>query len=345
MFGRVSVREVYFAPVILCMAMALCALITGQLANVSMSRLVMPYIETSLVITFVSLLLTLFWWVLQLACVRADAPLMIVKEKLLEKAPYLLLPAIVFPLFLANFTATKSAIPFLVGYTWDPFWAHADRLIFGDDAWRIAHHWLGDGANRLLEWFYVAVWAGALLFSVALVPLNASPRFTAKFYSAMMATWLLGGFVLAYIFSAAGPVFAHLMNSNPSDQFADMRAVLGATLTPHGPIQTGEMLLPETLHSHVAVKGGGVSAMPSMHLASVSIYICAARRTRLLVPAVLLWITIFVSSGYFGYHYWVDGIVAAGVAAICWSASEALYAPNRRLGFAFGRRFEVPSAC
>jgi membrane-associated phospholipid phosphatase len=108
---------------------------------------------------------------------------------------------------------------------------------------------------------------------------------------------------------------------------------------------SGEMLLPETLHSHVAVKGGGVSAMPSMHLASVSIYICAARRTRLLVPAVLLWITIFVSSGYFGYHYWVDGIVAAGVAAICWSASEALYAPNRRLGFAFGRRFEVPSAC
>ena len=101
------------------------------------------------------------------------------------------------PCFLASFTATKSAIPFLVGYTWDHFWAQADRIIFGDDVWRIAHQWLGNGATRPLEWFYIVVWGIALIFVSALVPLNASARFTAKFYTAMMATWIVCGFVLA----------------------------------------------------------------------------------------------------------------------------------------------------
>src|SRR5262249_32548793 len=120
---------VYLGPVILCGLMVLCALVTGELAGVSSRYLYLPYLSTSLAITFVSLLLTIFWWVLQLARVRADAPLQIVQERLKERGPYLLLPAVIFPLFFASFTATKTAIPFLVGYSWDPFWAEADRII------------------------------------------------------------------------------------------------------------------------------------------------------------------------------------------------------------------------
>jgi hypothetical protein len=319
---RYGVRETLLPPLLLGGAMVLCAIVTGQLADVSSKQLLVPYFLTSLSITLVSLLLTIFWWVLQLSRVRADAPLRIVKEKLRERAPYLLLPGVIFPLFLASFTGTKTAIPFLVGYTWDHFWAEADRLIFRDDVWRIAHHWLGNGATRPLEWFYVVVWGLGLIFVMALVPVNASARFTGKFYTAMMATWLLGGFVLAYLFSAAGPVFAHLVSTNSADQFVDLRAVLNATLKPHGPIWTTQLYLPNALHSHMAVRGGGISAMPSMHLGAASIYVLGARRTCWLIPSVLLWVTTFVASGYFGYHYWIDGIVAAGVAVVCWAAAE-----------------------
>jgi membrane-associated phospholipid phosphatase len=79
---------------------------------------------------------------------------------------------------------------------------------------------------------------------------------------------------------------------------------------------------------HIAVKGGGISAMPSMHLGAASIYVLAARRTPWIVPAVLFWAIIFVCSGYFGYHYWVDGIVAAMVASACWSAAKRFYATD-----------------
>lgn len=322
MTSRASVREVFLAPLILCSVMVACALVTGQLAGISMRALIVPYVTTSLAITFVALLLTVFWWVLQLAFEKADAPLRTVKERLVERAPLLVLPALIFPLFLASFTATKTAIPFLVGYTWDPFWAQADRLIFGDDAWRIAHHWLGGGATTVFQWFYVVGWGAALIFVFPFVALNASAKFNAKFYTAMMTTWFIGGFVLAYLLSAAGPVFAHLVNSNGANHFTDLQRFLNSSLASGSPIRLTQAYLASALESHVAVKGGGISAMPSMHVAVVSIYVISARRTLWFVPALLFWIVIFICSAYFGYHYWIDGVVAAAVAGCCWGAAE-----------------------
>jgi hypothetical protein len=330
-------RKLLLMPTILCGAMLLCAIVTSWLAGVNWEQLPAPYYSSSLAITFVSALGSAFFWVLQLARIKADAPLKRVGEKLRERAIYLLLPTLLFPLFVASFTAVKTAIPFLVGYSWDPVWAAADRLIFRDDAWRIAYHWLGRGADAPLEWFYSVGWGLTLIFVMALVPLNAAPRFTVKFYSAMMATWLIGGVALAYLFSAAGPVFAHLAGSGP-DQFADLRRALDSTLPADSPIRLTENYLASAVHSHIAVKGGGISAMPSMHLGVASIYVLAARKTPWLAPAILFWLIIFIASAYFGYHYWVDGIVAAAVAAMCWAAAERYPAATPyRSGFRISR--------
>jgi membrane-associated phospholipid phosphatase len=70
--------------------------------------------------------------------------------------------------------------------------------------------------------------------------------------------------------------------------------------------------------------GGGISAMPSMHLAAAAIYVIASRGTKWFYPSILFWLIIFIASGYFGYHYWVDGFVGAVVAWICWTLSARL---------------------
>jgi hypothetical protein len=306
----------------LCTVMVLCALVTGQLAGVSSKLLYVPYFAASLSITFVSVFLSILWWTFQLARSGARAPLRTIAEKLRDRAAYLLLPAAIFPLFLASFTAVKTAIPFLVGYSWDGFWAQTDRMIFRDDGWRIAHHWLGSASAPWLEWAYRVGWGLALIFIMALVALNAAPRFVGKFYTAMLATWLIGGVAIAYLFSAAGPVFAPLINAADGHEFAGLKAMLASSLGPHSPIRLSQEYLASALSSHTAVKGGGISAMPSMHLGAVSIYALGARRTRWFIPAILFWLTIFIASAYFGYHYWIDGIVAAAVAAVCWATAE-----------------------
>jgi hypothetical protein len=164
-----------------------------------------------------------------------------------------------------------------------------------------------------------------LVFSKAFIALNAQPRRVATFFSSMLATWLLGGWLMAYSFSAAGPVFAHLFDPSLGPRFHELRDILAGSLMPDGAIRGTQRYLASAIDVHTAVQGGGISAMPSMHLGATSVYVMAARGTRWIVPAILFWVIIFVGSGYFGYHYWIDGIIAAAVAVVCWKVAEAYY--------------------
>jgi membrane-associated phospholipid phosphatase len=144
----------------------------------------------------------------------------------------------------------------------------------------------------------------------------------------MLLTWFLGGFAGAYVFASAGPVFIHLADPQLASRFSELRDALGAGLSEHSSVRLTQAYLSSVMSSHKAVFGGGISAMPSMHIGAVSIMVLAARGTPWLVPAVALWIAIFIGSAYFGYHYWLDGIVAAGIAWCCWIIAEKIYAPN-----------------
>jgi len=171
-------------------------------------------------------------------------------------------------------------------------------------------------------------WCGVLLGVTALVAINAKPQRVGVFYTAMLLTWLFGGWLMALTFSAAGPAFAHLFNPELGDHFSGVAQAIAANLPPDNSLRTTQKYLAASVDTHIALKGGGISAMPSMHLGAASIYIFAARKTKWLIPAILFWLTIFVLSGYFGYHYWVDGLAAAVIAWVCWCVSEFCFAPS-----------------
>lgn len=316
--------QALIAPACVCAAMLAVACATCWLAHVGMTRLFLSYFSVSFGVTVLALLVSLFCWVAAMAMRGDDAPLRQVLGRLQSRGPLLLLPLLVLPLFLVGYTAAKTAIPFLVGFGWDGFWTGADRAIFGDDAWRIAQRWLGLGWMPFYSWFYTMVWGGAFMGVTSLVAINAGPRRAGQFYTAMLLTWLVGGWLMAMIFSAAGPVFAHLADPAVGHHFATLAPALAAHLPADDSLRLTQTYLAASLGSHVALKGGGISAMPSMHLGAAAIYVLAARGTKWLAPAVLFWLTIFFLSAYFGYHYWVDGIVAAGVAAVCWMAAERM---------------------
>jgi hypothetical protein len=323
--GDVSNRELLTAPFALAGTMLLIALVTAGMAGIDSSMLVWPYLSSSLAVTLLCLLCSLFWWAVQLARQRSDAPLETLLAKVRGRLGLLSLPGVALPLFLVGYTTSKTAIPFLVGYGWDSFWADADVLIFGDDAWRITHDWLGSRSMPIWELAYTVGWGTVFFFASALIAIHAPRKHVAIYFTAMLSTWLIGGWLIAYLFSASGPVFAHLFDASLADRFDELRRVLAAHLSQDGAIRQTQGYLAAAVDEHVAVKGGGISAMPSMHLGAASIYVLAAWRTRWVVPACLFWIVIFVGSGYFGYHYWVDGLVAAVVAYGCWQAAMAFH--------------------
>src|SRR4030095_8812860 len=76
--------------------------------------------------------------------------------------------------------------------------------------------------------------------------------------------------------------------------------------------------------------GHGVSAMPSMHVGTSVLFALAAPRRSVLRKLLAAFaVVIFIGSIQLGWHYAVDGYVAAGLARIFWKVAGALVAWDR----------------
>jgi PAP2 superfamily len=310
-------------PAVVAILTGLFALIAAELAGVSAWPLI-SYFECAKVTLLCATLFSL-WTFVRAWLQKMQDPSGELRSALARRLPLLLLPAVILPAFLIGYTTSKTAIPLLVGYTWDAFWSDADRLIFGNDAWRIARAIFGNASSAFWEYWYAVVWGCAFLLSTNLVTLLGNRRLVGIFFTALLGVWLIGGCLMAYACSAAGPVFAPMFDPSLAPRFGPLQDVLAQTLGQRPIAMAQHYLVVAAKETHIAAKGGGISAMPSMHLATVSIYVLAARGTKWLLPAIAFWLLIFIGSGYFGFHYWVDGLVAAALSYGCWLAAAAIY--------------------
>jgi len=314
----ISTRRALTYPAFLTLVMLAVASAISLRTGVSGWRVFAPYLGAWAASTLLSVMIWIFVQVVILLPARADDPLQTTLRRIREPARLALLPAVIFPLFLGAYTWAKCSIPFSVGYGWEAVWADADHLIFGVDAWRWAHAILPEFLAPAMSFYYAVIWGFALVFSGTLISAFAARQFTATYFAALMLSWLIGGIAMAYAISAAGPIFVHLTDPELVLRFAPLRAELVRLLGEDDLVLKSQRYLTAGMNVKIALKGGGISAMPSMHIATATILICAAWRTRWLPLALLFWLLTFFGSIYLGYHYAVDAPVAAALAVSCW---------------------------
>ena len=326
----ISTRRALAWPALLTLLMIAVAGAISLRTQVSGWRVFAPYVGAWAASTLLSALIWIFVQVAMLMPTRVDHPLKIVWRRRMEPLRLALLPALIFPIFLGAYTWAKVSIPFMVGYGWERTWADADQLVFGQDAWRWAHAIMPAGLAPYLTFYYAVVWGFALVFSGTLISSFASRRFAATYFTALMLSWLIGGIVMAYAISAAGPIFAHLADPALATRFAPLQAELLRLLGPDDLVMQTQRYLAAGMNMKIALKGGGVSAMPSMHMATCTILIIAAWRTRWLWLALLFWLLTFFGSLYLGYHYAVDAPAAVAIAVPCWMLARRIHRPASR---------------
>lgn len=255
----------------------------------------------------------------------------------LESLLVRLLPGVLITLLLGSFTSFKSLIPALNPFQYDRLFMEMDRALFlGVDPWR-ATHAVFDGpiATWILQQFYIS-WFVLIWLSVAYVSLYSGLRqFRAHYLLAFSLTWILVGSVSALWLSSAGPCY-YGWATGENDVFAPLMERLRAqdqTLRAMSPtLSLNGLLLQEYLktahESGRIVLGGGISAMPSMHVAlAVLLGVAAYSYKRwlgwVLAPVALV---IWIGSIHLGWHYAVDGLVSLILTLAIWRASGALVA-------------------
>jgi hypothetical protein len=322
----ISLRDALLPPTILCGVMLLIAFWLSAISGVDGRKLFAFYLSVSLFVTFVCVVAWSLLEVGAMVVAHEGRPIEAIRRKIPTRLELIVLPCLIAPIFLAGFSTAKSAIPFVVGYPWEAFWAEADRAILGTDAWRITHAVLGPGLTAALAFCYAVVWNLSLILTKQFVAIYGGRRFVATFFTALLLTWIIGGCLMAYAVSAAGPVFAQLGDPSLAARFAPLHIQLNAVLVPDSAVLRTQAYLAEIAGNRMAAGGGGISAMPSMHVAEMAILVLAARGTRWVWPAITLWLLIFVGSIHFGYHYALDGVAGTLIALLCWKAAEAHFA-------------------
>lgn len=220
------------------------------------------------------------------------------------------------------FSAIKSAIPGLNPFYADHWFAEVDRTLFlGVEPWQITHALIGPTGTAALDLLYVLWFPMAALLFIA-TAFARDPVFQLRASFTHLATWVVLGSLLAVALSSVGPCYVEPL-------FGDQRFV---------PLMDRLRAQPLFMHENHAyllaaygqeVRGGGISAMPSLHVALAALLHLLCRNRfgarhwachASLVYAVLIWI----GSVHLAWHYAVDGIVSALGVMLIWRLSTRL---------------------
>jgi membrane-associated phospholipid phosphatase len=199
----------------------------------------------------------------------------------------------------------KIMLPFAVPFWADPLLANMDHALFRAEPWQLAR---GIGDYALIDRIYVT-WGPVMLLTVSvLLLLPESSRKTQSLLSYFLT--FAAGAIGEYVLSSAGPVFYQSIGLG--DRFANLHVEPWVRTA-------ADYLWAQYQHAGGEI-GGGISAMPSLHVA-IAAWIALVMRAY--VPKVQLigWIwfaAIFFGSVYLGWHYAMDGIVGILITAIAW---------------------------
>ncbi|MFC2968316.1 phosphatase PAP2 family protein [Acidimangrovimonas pyrenivorans] len=242
-------------------------------------------------------------------------------ERVLEGGAVLL----ALTLFTGAFSFLKTLIPVLNPFSWDPTFAHLDKLLHGGVApelllMRVFGHPL---AVTVLNAAYQG-WFFVMFFTIFVACFSTRDRAArATVLVAFVLTWALGGNLLATVFSSAGPVYYGRLGFG--HEYDALTATLAAfnKVSPVWSLEVQQMLWDGYLGRGPVA---GISAFPSMHVASTTlIALYAMRRGRLagwLAAGFLLMIAL--AAVILAWHYAVDVYAGATLALVFWALAAKL---------------------
>jgi hypothetical protein len=212
---------------------------------------------------------------------------------------------------ISAFTVLKVQMTLAVPFYADQVLADIDVWLFGMDAWRWSAGYLGFLLYPISVIYAAWLMTQFTVFTVLVVSKTSSLKSQAIIAYGLM--WLFLGIFAAYACSSAGPIFYDRLYGG--QRFAELDQLLRSTFA------KGAADYLWTRHSTGDISlGGGISAMPSLHLAGTVWLALIIRRAwpRLAFIGWSYLAVIYLGSIMLGWHYATDGIVGVLGMLVIW---------------------------
>jgi hypothetical protein len=231
----------------------------------------------------------------------------------------------VYGLFIDTFIGFKKALPRVMAFGWDVEFMQLDRVLhFGRHPWEWLQPLLGKPhITGLIDAFYY-LWFPIKTFWLAGFLWVRNRQLRTQFYIAYLLAWIVLGTVMAYLFSSAGPCYFQRV-TGAEDPYAPLMQYLYTIHATSGmlAVDVQELLWMDYQFQSTPLLMKGISAMPSLHVALPVLYAIAGWRiNRTLGKAFSIYaVIILIGSIHLGWHYAIDGYVAALAIPVIWWVS------------------------
>ena len=231
------------------------------------------------------------------------------------------------PLFLSVFSNIKQSIPLVHPFTWDRFFMKLDRVLHGGHhPWILLQPFLGYPAvTKAMDYFYVS-WFLSLFTFMLWMGWSNKRRLRAQFFLSFILIWILIGTVLAILFSSAGPCYYSDVTGD-ANPFGPLMSYLD-TIHENGFLYARKYQkgIWEAYAGNISLPFGGVSAMPSVHVATAVLFALAGWSSNRILGIVLTVYALLIQLGsvHLGWHYAVDGYISALLTYLIWKASDRI---------------------
>lgn len=312
------------------MGFILAAIVVGAALDMPTHRSLWAYLPTYMVLMPLAVVCLLLGHALYIiVAIRPRRPLQLFAHHLRDRFFILdriaiALPLLIFiPRFGGAFTLVKAAIPRIDPFTWDPEFVELDTFLhFGFQPWELLQPILGSPfATAIVGWFY-SLWFFALSFVWTWEAFSLrNPTLRLLFFYSLLLIWIIFGVLGAIYFTSAGPAFYGLLIDG-TDPFEPLMDALRSANEQYsiGALVAQGVLWDNYLMRDVRL-GGGISAMPSMHVAMTLLFALVGWRTARWLGIILFtyFLIVLIGSVHLGWHYAIDGyVMVPGVLLVWW---------------------------
>ncbi len=223
--------------------------------------------------------------------------------------------------FMNIFSQIKANITLVNPFSWDEAFMKLDYwLHFGNHPWELLQPLVGHPFVTFLIAKLYSVWLGIMWITWMWLAFDKRlSLLRTQFFAAFFLTWMIGGGLLAIVFSSAGPVYYSNLGLSPDPFIGLFNYLRDANET----FAIDSLFVQDVLwdaHTGKVSLVAGISAMPSMHNATALLFVLVtwpvSRRLGMAMAAFAF--VIFIGSIHLGWHYAVDGYLGFAVALPCW---------------------------
>ncbi len=296
------------------------------------SRYLLIYTRTVLLVIGYFLILAVHWFARVLAkIIEKTTGRVRRKNKEIKRVdwfiqvPGFIIIVTTIPLFLTIFTNLKQVIPNMNEFSWDQRFMMIDFIIHGENhPWELIQPFLGyPSITNALDVIYIT-WFYILYFFIIWMGFSRRRRLRAQFFLSITISWVIIGTILATLFSSAGPCFYQ----NVTGDGDSYRNLMDYLVKIHEQKFLFAIIFQNALWESYKINYvgvfSGISAMPSIHVATSVIFSLVAWKVRpvLGITFFLYALIIQVGSVHLGWHYAVDGYLGAILMVLVWKAVD-----------------------